>query len=60
VNTCEYCLETIPKLHQQIEDAIEDEYRDNVDLMDQATDTFRELINQLIRALIQSIEARND
>jgi hypothetical protein len=28
--------------------------------MDSATDTFRELINTLIRTVIQSIEARND
>ena len=33
INTCEYCLETIPKLQQQIEDAIEDEYKSKVDLM---------------------------
>jgi hypothetical protein len=60
INTCEYCLETIPKLQQQLEDAIEDEYKTRVDLMDSATDTFRELINTLIRTVILSIEARNE
>ena len=60
INTCEYCLETIPKLHQQIEDAIEEDYKNRVDLADSATDTFRELINSLIRIIILSIESRND
>ena len=60
INTCEYCLETIPKLQQQIEDAIEDDYKEKIDLMNSATDTFHELINNLIRIIIQSLECRND
>lgn len=53
-------METIPKLQQQIEDAIEPEYKDKVDLSNAATDPFRELISTLIKIIIQSIEARND
>ena len=60
VNTCEYCLETIPQLHQQIEDIISDEFVDNVDLKDTAEDMFREVINSSIRVLVKSIEARNE
>ena len=26
INTCEYCLETLPKLHSQISDTITEEY----------------------------------
>lgn len=60
VNTCEYCLETIPQLHQQIEDRISEEFENNIDLKDEAEDLFRELINASIRVLVGSIEARND
>ena len=60
VNTCEYCLETIPGLHQQIEDIISDEFVDNVDLKDTAEDMFRELINSSIKELVKSIEGRNE
>lgn len=60
VNTCEYCLETIPQLHQQIEDRIAEEFENNIDLKDEAEDLFRELINSAIRVLVGSIEARND
>ena len=45
VNTCEYCLETLPRLHEQIEDAIDEAYQDKIDLRDQAEDGFKELIN---------------
>ena len=60
INTSEYCLEIIPQLHQQIEDNISDEFIEKVSLKDQAEEMFRELINSSIRALTQSIEARND
>lgn len=60
VNTCEYCLETIPQLHQQIEDIITDEFIDNVDLKDTAEDMFREVINSSIKELVKSIEGRNE
>jgi len=60
VNTCEYCLETIPQLHQQIEDIISDEFVDNVDLKDTAEDMFREVINSSIKELVKSIEGRNE
>lgn len=45
VNTCEYCLETIPKLHSQIQETIQGF---EVDLQDQASAPFRELINTAI------------
>ena len=32
INTCEYCLETIPGLHNQIIDKVDEQYRDKVDL----------------------------
>ena len=60
VNTCEYCLETIPQLHEQIENRISEEYENNVDLKDEAEDNFRRLISESIRVLVRSIEARND
>ena len=60
VNTCEYCLEVIPQLHQQIEDRISEEFEHNVDLKDIAEDLFRKQIAESIRVLVQSIEARND
>ena len=60
VNTCEYILDTIPSLHQQIEDRISEEFENNIDLKDEAEGNFRELINATIRALVGSLEARND
>ena len=45
VNTCEYCLETIPKLHTMIEDKIQGF---EIDLQDQACAPFRELINTVL------------
>ena len=60
VNTCEYCLEVIPQLHDQIEDRISEDYENNVDLKDEAENQFRELINSSIRVLVGSLEARND
>lgn len=41
INTCEYCLETIPGLHQSVEDKIDEQYKSKVDL-NVAQDTFRE------------------
>lgn len=60
VNTCEYCLETIPQLHDQIEDRISEEFENNVDLKDEAEELFRQLLNSAIRLLVGSLEARND
>jgi vacuolar protein sorting-associated protein 53 len=57
INTCEYCLETIPGLHNQIFDKIDESYKSRVDL-NVAQDTFRELINLCITAIISSIEAK--
>lgn len=52
VNTCEYCLETIPKLHNQIEDSIEGF---EIDLQDAASPAYRELINTVMMVLVKSI-----
>lgn len=41
INTCEYCLETIPGLHNQIVDKIDEQYKSKIDL-NIASDTFRE------------------
>lgn len=41
INTCEYCLETIPQLHSQISDKIDEQYQSKVDL-NVAMDSFRE------------------
>ena len=60
INTCEYCLDTIPQLHQTIEDIISEEFVDNVDLKDNAEDMFREVINSSVMALVKSIEGRNE
>lgn len=57
VNTCEYCLETIPKLHNQIEDVIEGF---EIDLADASAAPFRELINIAITALIRSLILKTD
>jgi vacuolar protein sorting-associated protein 53 len=57
INTCEYCLETIPGLHNQIFDKIDESYKSRVDL-NVAQDTFREHINLCITAIISSIEAK--
>lgn len=57
VNTCEYCLETIPKLHQQIAETIQGF---EIDLQDQATVPFRELINTAITALVKSIASKTE
>ena len=60
VNTCEYCLEIVPQLHQQIEDRVSEEFENNIDLKDEAEDNFRKLIADAIRAIVRSMEARND
>ena len=60
VNTCEYCLEIVPQLHQQIEDRVSEEFENNIDLKDEAEDNFRKLIADSIRAIVRSMEARND
>lgn len=52
VNTAEYCLETIPKLHAQIEEKIEGF---EIDLQETSTTPFRELINTVTIALVRSI-----
>lgn len=57
VNTCEYCLETVPKLHSQIEDVIEGF---EVDLQESATAPFRELINFVANALVRSITLKTE
>ena len=41
INTCEYCLETVPGLHNQIYDKIDEQYKSKVDL-NVAQDAFRE------------------
>lgn len=41
INTCEYCLETIPGLHTQIVDKIDEQYKEKIDL-NIASDIFRE------------------
>ena len=41
INTCEYCLETIPGLHNQIVDKIDEQYKNKIDL-NIAADIFRE------------------
>ena len=33
INTCEYCIETIPGLHNQLIDKIDEQYKGKVDLM---------------------------
>lgn len=57
VNTCEYCLETVPRLHNQIEDVIEGF---EVDLQESATAPFRELINFAANALVRSISFKTE
>ena len=57
MNTCEYCLETIPKLHQQIEDTIEGF---EIDLNEQSAGPFRELINTSLQALVRSVSLKTD
>lgn len=52
VNTCEYCLETIPKLHSQIEEKIEGF---EIDLESVSSPVFRELINTVMMVLVKSI-----
>jgi hypothetical protein len=32
INTCEYCLETIPGLHNWIYEKIDEQYKEKVDL----------------------------
>ncbi len=32
INTCEYCLETVPGLHNQIQEKIDEQYKSKVDL----------------------------
>ena len=55
VNTCEYCLETIPKLHSMIEDKIQGF---EIDLQEQSSIPFRELINTVLIALAKSVSLR--
>jgi len=57
VNTCEYCLETIPKLHSQIEEKIEGF---EIDLENACTPLYTDLINTVIMALVRSIQSRTD
>ena len=56
VNTCEYCLEMIPKLQLQIEDTIDSEF--DVDLQKSSESLFQELINHVIKVLVNSLQAR--
>jgi hypothetical protein len=60
VNTCEYCLETLPKLHSQISDTITEEYENQLDLEETTSDLCRELINFTFRVLINSILYRTE
>ena len=57
VNTCEYCNSILPALDDHIKNAIEESYKDKVDL-ENSTETFRVLINQAIQALLSSIEVQ--
>ena len=60
VNTCEYLLEMLPKLHAEIERTITEEYEEKLDLEATTSDACRSLINLTIRVLINSILARTD
>lgn len=60
INTCEYCLDVVPKLESSIEDKIDEEYLDKIDLSTQASEVFRELIRSSINCLVASLCARND
>ena len=55
VNTCEYCLETIPKLHSQIEEKIEGF---EIDLESASSPLYTELINTVMMVLVKSIQSR--
>lgn len=65
VNTCEYCLEMIPKLESSVEDALAEDYREMMQTGAQAPPLgaaaeapFNELIAAVVSVLVGSLEAR--
>lgn len=60
VNTCDYCLEMIPKVEQQAQDAFDDQFYSNqIDLSKQVEPIFHELINAVVQKVfvVAGIEA---
>lgn len=59
INTCEYCIQTVPSVHRNVKDKIDEEYKEKIDL-ESSADLFREVINQCITGILHSLECKMD
>ena len=57
VNTAEYCLDNMPKLQENIQSRIDDEYKERIDL-EEDEDSFYEVINAAIKVLAGGLQNR--
>ena len=57
VNTAEYCLDNMPKLQDNIQSRIDDEYKERIDL-EEDEDSFYEVINAAIKVLAGGLQNR--
>jgi vacuolar protein sorting-associated protein 53 len=57
VNTADYCLESMPKLEENIQNRIDDEFQEKVDL-EEEQDAMYEVINMAIKVLASGLQSR--
>jgi hypothetical protein len=57
VNTAEYCLDNMPKLQENIQNRIDDEYKERIDF-EEDEDSFYEVINAAIKVLAGGLQNR--
>lgn len=57
IGTCEYCAETVEKLEDLIRDTVDDQYKENIDMIPQQ-EAFHDITAKAIRVLVTGLESR--